>query len=143
MDSLWCSLGATRVNWVFHARAKRAILARSDVKKPSPSSGSSTTTARRRGRRVLQSALVVFGAVVFIDALVGEKGLLEAVKKRAEYRRLEQSIQQSRSENQQLREDIRKLRDDPAAIEDLARRELGLMKPGEQLFIIKDVPPRP
>ena len=92
---------------------------------------------------MLQSALVVFGAVVFIDALVGEKGLLEAVKKRAEYRRLEQSIQQSRSENQQLREDIRKLRDDPAAIEDLARRELGLMKPGEQLFIIKDVPPRP
>jgi cell division protein FtsB len=33
------------------------------------------------------------------------------------------------------------LREDPAAIEDIARRDLGLIKPGEKLFIIKDVVP--
>jgi cell division protein FtsB len=33
----------------------------------------------------------------------------------------------------------RRLRDDPAAIEEQARRELGLIKPGEVLFIIKDI----
>jgi hypothetical protein len=31
-------------------------------------------------------------------------------------------------------------RNDSSAIEDLARRELGLIKPGEKLFILKDVP---
>ena len=45
------------------------------------------------------------------------------------------------SENAQLREEARRLREDPTAIEELARRELGLIKPGEKVFIIKDVPP--
>ena len=40
-----------------------------------------------------------------------------------------------------LREDARRLREDPAAIEEIARRELGLMSPGEKLFIIRDVEP--
>jgi len=33
----------------------------------------------------------------------------------------------------------RRLREDPSGIEDQARRELGLIKPGEVLFIVKDV----
>jgi cell division protein FtsB len=46
-----------------------------------------------------------------------------------------------RSENAALREEARRLREDPAAIEEIARRELGLMSPGEKLFIIRDVDP--
>ena len=76
-----------------------------------------------------------------IDALVGEKGLLEMLQARQQYRSLEASLTQVRSENARLREEARRLREDPEAIEDLARRELGLIKPGEQLFIIKDVVP--
>ena len=33
----------------------------------------------------------------------------------------------------------RRLREDPSAIEEQARRELGLIKPGEVLFIVKDI----
>ena len=73
-----------------------------------------------------------------MDALVGEKGLLETVKKRQEFKVLEQSIRQARAENEMLREEAKRLRSDPAAIEDLARRELGLISPGEHLFILKD-----
>ena len=43
-----------------------------------------------------------------------------------------------RAENNHLREDVRSLREDPRAIEDVARRELGLIEPGEKLFIISD-----
>ena len=107
-------------------------------KAPSPRSGSST--ARRRGRRAIEYALLLIGAVVFVDALVGEKGLLETVKKRQEFKVLEQSIQSARAENTLLREEARRLRSDPGAIEDLARRELGLIRPGEHLFILKDRP---
>ena len=90
---------------------------------------------------MIEYVLLFIGCVVFVDALVGEKGLLETVKKRREFRALEQSIVRARMENAQLRQESRRLEKDPAAIEDLARRELGLIKPGEHLFIVKDVTP--
>jgi cell division protein FtsB len=82
------------------------------------------------------------GVVLVIDALVGDKGLLAMIQARQEYRTLERSLTDVRAENARLREQARRLREDPAAVEDLARRELGLMKPGEKLFIIKDVGPK-
>ena len=84
---------------------------------------------------------MLIGGIVFVDALVGEKGLLETVKKRQEFRSLEQSIQRVRDENASLREEARRLQSDPTAIEEQARRELGLIRPGEHLFILKDRPP--
>jgi cell division protein FtsB len=119
---------------------KRAILARSVVKKASVSPRSSATSARRRGRRAIEYALLLIGCVVFVDALVGEKGLLETIKKRQEFQALEQSIRRARTENELLHQEAQRLRSDPTTIEDLARRELGLIKPGEHLFILKDRP---
>jgi len=109
------------------------------VKKAS-ASRSGAQSARRRGRRGIEYGLILLGCVVFVDALVGEKGLLETIKKEQQFRRLEQEIAAAREENQQLRELARRLRRDPATIEELARKELGLMKPGERLFILKDRP---
>jgi cell division protein FtsB len=83
---------------------------------------------------------VFVGGVLLVNALVGEKGLLEMIKKRQEFYSLEQSLQRARIENAQLREEARSLKEDATAVEDLARRELGMIKPGEKLFIITDVP---
>jgi cell division protein FtsB len=104
------------------------------------SSVASKADGRRRGRRIVEYLLVFAGCVFLIDALVGTKGLLEMTKKRQEYRTLEQTLSRARLENARLREEARRLREDPAAVEDLARRELGLIRPGEKLFIVKDVP---
>ena len=101
----------------------------------------SSQTLRRKGRRVIQYLILFIGAVLLLDGLVGEKGLVEMLKKRQEYRALEQSLARVRAENARLREDARRLNEDAAAIEDLARRDLGLIKPGEKLFIVKDVDP--
>ena len=46
-----------------------------------------------------------------------------------------------RAANVRLAGQARRLREDPTAIEEVARRELGLIRPGEKVFIIKDVPP--
>ncbi len=93
---------------------------------------------RRRGRAI-QNTLLVAGSVLVIDALVGEKGLLAMIEARQQYRGLEQSLADVRAENASLREQARRLREDPAAVEELAREELGLIKRGEKLFIVKDV----
>jgi cell division protein FtsB len=120
-------------------RAKRAILPRSrdlTVKK------TATVPSRspRRRRRVIEYLLGFVGVVVLVEALVGDNGFLAMLKARQEYQALEQSLAHARADNDSLREEARRLREDPAAIEDLARRELGLIKPGEKLFIVKDVP---
>ena len=49
------------------------------------------------------------------------------------------SLERAREENAELRDMARRLREDPAAIEEQARRELGLIKHGEVLFIVKDL----
>lgn len=103
---------------------------------------SPTEAPRRRHRRAAQYFFLIVGAVLVIDALVGEKGLLAMIQARQQYRTLEQSLVDVRAENARLREEARRLREDPSAIEELARRELGLMKPGEKLFIVKDLAPR-
>src|SRR6185369_15165249 len=103
-------------------------------KRPSRTPGS--PLKRRPRRRMMQYALIAIGAVLMIDALVGDKGLLAMVQARQRYRTLEQSLADAKSENGRLREDARRLREDPRAIEEIARRELGLIKPGEKLFIV-------
>ena len=106
------------------------------MKKPSDSAAEQP---RRQGR-ALQNALLVVGCVLVIDALVGDKGLLAMLQARQQYRDLEQSLAEVRAENADLREQARRLLEDPTAIEELARGELGMIKPGEKLFIVKDVP---
>jgi cell division protein FtsB len=102
----------------------------------------STGQPRRRSRRILKSVFLLAGCVLVIDALVGDKGLLAMIQARQEFRNLEQSLADVRAENARLRDEARRLREDPSAVEDLARRELGLIKPGEKLFIIRDVAPK-
>jgi cell division protein FtsB len=63
------------------------------------------------------------------------------LRARQEGDQLSATIARQRAENARLRDQARRLRDDPTAIEEIARRELGLIKPGERVFIIKDVPP--
>ena len=62
------------------------------------------------------------------------------LRARQEYDQLADTIARLRAENARLREEAHRLSTDPAAIEEIARRQLGLIKPGEKVFIIKDVP---
>ncbi|HYT76011.1 MAG TPA: septum formation initiator family protein [Vicinamibacterales bacterium] len=91
--------------------------------------------------RLLNYALGFVTVVLVVDALVGNKGLLETIRARRQYAGLAQGLAQKRRENARLRDDIRRLREDPAAIESLAREELGLMRDGEIVFIVHDATP--
>ena len=105
--------------------------------------GSDSTAPKQRGRRVVQYGLIILGSLLFLDALVGEKGFVENLKARQQYEAIERSLGRLKDDNERLRKDVELLRKDPDTIEGIARRELGLMRPGEKLFIIRDADPKP
>jgi cell division protein FtsB len=94
-----------------------------------------------RTRRIVQTLLLFVAAVIVVDALVGEQGLFAMLRARRQAEELAASIARQKAENARLREEVERLEDDPAAIEEVARRELGLIRPGEKVFIIKDLSP--
>jgi cell division protein FtsB len=94
-----------------------------------------------RSRTIVHALLFVAAAVIVLDALAGDRGLLAMLRVRRQYRELAATVARTREENARLAEQARRLKEDPAAIEEVARRELGLIKPGEKLFIIKDKKP--
>ena len=89
-------------------------------------------------RRIVHLLLLVFAAIVVIDAVVGDGGLVAMMRARQRYAELANGLDRLKADNQHLREENRRLRDDPAALEEAARRDLGLMKPGETVFILAD-----
>lgn len=113
------------------------------------------STARRRARqptssvspsakrKTLQMLLVFVTLVLVINALVGDRGLMETLRARRQHQELVASLDRLRTENADLREQQRRLLHDPATIEALARQELGLIRRGELLFIIRDAKPAP
>jgi cell division protein FtsB len=102
---------------------------------PAPASSS---PARRRALNFL---LIFVTLVLVADALIGEKGLSQSVHARRQYREVAASLDALRRDNIRLRDEARRLREDPGAIESMAREQLGLIRPGEVLFIIKDEKP--
>jgi cell division protein FtsB len=88
--------------------------------------------------RLLNYVLVFVTVVLVVDALVGDKGLVDTLRARRQHAALAAALAQKRQENARLRDDIRRLKEDPGAIESLAREELGLIRDGEVLFIVRD-----
>ncbi len=93
------------------------------------------------GRRILHAALIFVTLVLLVDALVGERGFMETMRARRRSREVAARLDAVRRENARLREEVRRLSEDPAALESVARKDLGLIRPGEVLFIIKDAKP--
>ncbi|MBI4476164.1 MAG: septum formation initiator family protein [Acidobacteria bacterium] len=104
--------------------------------------GTRRAARRQRVRRVTAFLLLFVASVLIVDGLVGDKGLLAIAQARREYNALAAKIEALRAENDRLREQARRLREDPETIEEIARRELGLIRPGEKVFIVKDRTPQ-
>ena len=96
---------------------------------------------RTRRRRWLSYGLFAFSFVLLVNAVVGENGYLATLRARQEYDSVTTALTRLQNENQRLREESDRLRTDLNALEEAARRELGLVRPGETLVIIKDAKP--
>jgi len=90
----------------------------------------------RRQKIILSLALI--GLFHFLLVIVfGDNGLVELNRKRERRDRLVEVNQRLTEENYRLFRSIERLKEDPAYIESIARRELGMIAPDEMIFKVR------
>lgn len=96
-------------------------------------------TARRSARELLIERglpigllALAIGSVPFL--VLSEEGLPRLRTVQAEFRTVEEENRLLRREIDVLRARVQKLRDDPAAVEQIARDELGMVRQSEVVF---------
>ena len=106
--------------------------------KPRRAAGADAVSAVRR--RMVRTGLVLVLVIAIVDGVFGERGLLANIEARQRIATEQAAINEMSATNDAMTDDIRRLREDPAAVEELARDELGLIKDGELLIIMRDTP---
>jgi cell division protein FtsB len=90
----------------------------------------------RRKAATLASILALVALVV--GSLFGDGGVLQVLAQREHGAALRRQIEELRQENVRLAAEIQALRRDPRSVERIAREELGLARPGETVFVIRE-----
>ena len=106
-----------------------------------PDGGGRAGTEASRPRRYSYAtlALLFVALVLVLDAVAGERGWLANRRAERQCQEAQRLLDQVKRSNAAARDEARRMKSDPAAIEEVARRDLGLMKPGEKVFIVRDV----
>ena len=104
--------------------------AREESRRPQP--------GLRKKAATLASIIVLIALVV--GSLFGDRGILQLLRQRQRAAELAREIDQLREENRLLALEIEALKRDPEAVERLAREQLGLARPGETVFLLRDAP---
>jgi cell division protein FtsL len=90
-----------------------------------------------RKRRILILILIcllILGSLTFF----GEKGILNLLHLRKEVVRIKEKNLRLEEENQKLKEEVKRLQSDKRYIEEIARKELGMVKEGEIIYRFED-----
>ncbi len=86
-----------------------------------------------RKRRILIFLVVllfILGSLTFF----GEKGILNLLRLRKEVVRIKEINSKLEEENQKLKEEVKRLQNDKRYIEEIARKELGMVKEREIIY---------
>lgn len=86
---------------------------------------------KKRTHRKILILIVIVGIIIFLFANKNFQTLLVLNK---EIGQLKQRIDDLEEENKGLKEELEAMKNDPEYIESLARKELGLIKPGETKY---------
>ena len=90
----------------------------------------------RRKAWMLGTAIALIALVV--GSVFGDRGFLNLVEKRQHVEQLRLEIETLRVENAHLAAEVGALRSSPRAIERLAREQLGLARPDETVFLLRE-----
>ncbi len=93
-----------------------------------------------RLRNWLRYGVAFLMLLLLMHGIFGDHGYLAMRRARADVDRLREEIQKLNEENRRISGEVRALKNDPAAIERLAREEMGLARPGELIFRLPENP---
>jgi cell division protein FtsB len=91
-------------------------------------------------RRNLTWFLAIALALLVLQDVFGTHGVVAMRRSQMEAADIRKEIDRLDSENRKLQDRVKALKTDPAAIERIAREEMGLARPGEYIF---KIPPKP
>jgi cell division protein FtsB len=92
---------------------------------------------RYRERPWTGRVLCFAACVLAVNALIGERGLSETLRARRDFHAAVAELSRLQYENVSLTDTVQRLRHDASTIEGVARADLGLIKPGEVLVVVK------
>jgi cell division protein FtsB len=107
---------------------------------PPPRDDAPRTEPRARLRAWVLGTVIALIALA-VGSVFGDRGILNMVGEREKVESLRVELEELRAENARLSSEIRDLRQSPRAIERLAREELGLARPDETVFLIREPSP--
>lgn len=101
-----------------------------------------SSNSQRSGRVPWWVVLILVALIAM--ALFGDKGVLRALQANREKLELEAQVKALETSNAELRREIEALRNDRRTIENLARKELGMVRDGELIYQFRNHPaPKP
>jgi cell division protein FtsL len=86
---------------------------------------------RKRFLLLILVSFLILGFLTFF----GEKGILHLLHLQKELARIKEANIKVEEENQRLREEVRRLQHEKRYIEEIARKELGMVKEGEIIYL--------
>jgi cell division protein FtsB len=94
----------------------------------------------RGGRYRWVATAVLLASVFLLYETVGESGYLARREQQQKIQALSQQVEDLQRENERIGQNIHNLRSDPAAIEEMAREQLHLARPGELVITLPSNP---
>ena len=91
-----------------------------------------------KNTRVYFSLLVIFSIFMLFLTLFGDHGIIELKKLNKKHESILTDIAAVKKENTRLRIEIDRLKTDKRYIEELARKEFGMVKEDEIVFLFQD-----
>ena len=92
-------------------------------------------------KKIIVIAAACFLLILIVTAFFGKKGVLELRQSRRTLAARADQIRELEAERDRLQAEIRRLENDPRAVEKAAREKLGLIAPGEKVVVDPGPPP--
>lgn len=92
-------------------------------------------------KKIIAIAAACFLLILIVTAFFGKKGVLELRQSRRTLAARADQIRELEAERDRLQAEIRRLENDPRAVEKAAREKLGLIAPGEKVVVDPGPPP--
>ena len=102
--------------------------------RPEPAEGADPLELHRRRPRAGLFLLLCFLGLLLLLSLFGDRSLLQLYQMGRFKAHLEQQIEALTQENARLRQEVEAMRRHPSQSEEVARRDLGLVRPGETVY---------